>query len=107
MLRVEFSRVKDGQVDRLRSWMGELMARPDEVRQTFDQEGVRHEAAYLVEASEGPVLVYAIELDNEDRAQQAFEHSTLPIDQEHRRTMNEVLESWGEASVELLYELRR
>jgi len=106
MLRVEFSRVKDGQVDRLRSWMSELMARSDEVRATFDQEGVRHEAAYLVEAREGPVLVYAIELADEARAQQAFEQSTLPIDLEHRRTMNDVLESRGRAAVELLYELR-
>ena len=107
MLRVVFSRVRDGQVDRLRVWMRELMARPDEVRATFDQEGVRHEVAYLVQAREGPVLVYAIELEDEDRAQQAFEHSTLPIDLEHRRTMTEVLEARGQASVELLYELRR
>jgi hypothetical protein len=106
MLRVEFSRVKGDQVDRLRTWMGELMARPDEVRQTFNQEGVRHEMVFLVEAREGPVLVYAIELEDNDRAQDAFDKSTLPIDCEHRSTMNEVLVSRGQASVELLYELR-
>ena len=66
MLHVVFSRVKVDQVDRLRSWMAELMARPQEVRQTFEQEGVRHEMAFLVEAREGPLLVYAIEVEGDD-----------------------------------------
>ena len=105
MLRVQFSRVKDGQVERLRAWMQELMARPDEVRATFGQEGVRHEAAYLIEAHEGPVLVYAIELDDEARALEAYTASTLSIDLEHRRIMESVLVSRGQATVERLYEL--
>src|SRR5438045_1016611 len=67
MLQVVFSRVKVDQVDRLRSWMAELMARPHEVRQTFEQEGVRHEMAFLVEAREGPLLVYAIEVEGDNR----------------------------------------
>jgi hypothetical protein len=107
MLRVEFSRVRDGQVDRLRDWMRELMARPDEVRATFDQEGVRQEAAYLLETRDGPVLVYAIDVEDEQRAQHAYETSALPIDLEHRRIMDDVLISRGQAAVELLYELRR
>jgi len=106
MLRVVFSRVKDGQVDRLRAWMRELMDRPDEVRQTFAQEGVRHEVAYLVEAREGPLLVYAIELEDEDRALEAFNNSTLPLDLEHRRTMESVLAGRGQATVQWLYELQ-
>jgi hypothetical protein len=107
MLRVEFSQVRDGQVDRLRAWMRELMARPDEVRETFEQEGVRHEAAYLMQSVDGPVLVYAIDVDDMEPAQQAFEHSSLPLDLEHRRTMDAVLVSRGQATVELLYELHR
>src|SRR4029077_3205942 len=95
MLRVQFSRVKDGQVERLRAWMQELMARPDEVRATFAQEGVRHEAAYLIEAREGPVLLYAIEVDDEARGFEAYTNSTLPIDLEHRRIMESVLVGRG------------
>jgi len=106
MLRVEFSRVREGQVDQLREWMRALMSRQAEVRQTFEQEGVRHEAAYLLEAAEGPVLVYAIELQDEARAMQAFESSTVPIDLEHRRRMDDVLAGRGSAAVELLYEAR-
>jgi hypothetical protein len=98
------ARVRDGQVDQLREWMRALMSRQAEVRQTFEQEGVRHEAAYLLEAVEGPVLVYAIELQDEAHAMQAFESSTLPIDLEHRRRMNDVLAGRGSAAVELLYE---
>jgi hypothetical protein len=41
------------------------------------------------------------------RSATAFEGSTLPIDQEHRRTMAAVLVGRGQATVELLYELRR
>jgi hypothetical protein len=107
MLKVVFSPVRDGQVDRLRSWMRELMARPDEVRATFDQESVRHEVAYLLEGRDGPVLVYAIELEDEEQAEKAFEQSTLPLDLEHRRVMGEVLVGRGKAAVERLYELQR
>jgi hypothetical protein len=84
--------------------MAELGRRQDEVRATFRNEGVRHEQAYLLESSSGPVLVYAIEVEDEDAAQQAYEASTLPIDAEHRAVMGTVL--GDRADVELLYEVR-
>lgn len=102
MLRVVFRKVREGQVDRVREWMAELNGRSDEVLATFAQEGVRHEAAYLLQTLEGPVLVYAVEAEDVERARRVAEASTLPIDLEHRRVMGETLA--GPADVEPLYE---
>ena len=85
--------------------MSELQNRADEVRQTFDNEGVSHEQAFLIETPRGPVLVYAAEVADVERGAQAFARSTLPIDLEHRQVMAEVVVD--EPDVELLYQLRR
>jgi hypothetical protein len=71
VLRVRFLKVKPDRVERLRAWMDELARRHDEVVVTFAQETVRHEAAWLLETSAGPILVYAIEADDLDEAQRA------------------------------------
>jgi hypothetical protein len=84
--------------------MTELGRRQDEVRATFANEGVRHEQAFLLESAAGPVLVYAIEVEDVEAAQQAYEASTLAIDAEHRQVMAAVL--GPAAEVELLYEAR-
>jgi hypothetical protein len=102
MLLLVFSRVKPDHVERLRSWLHELERRHDEVVETFRQETVRHEVAYLLQDEEGPVLVYAIEADDLDQAREAFQASTLGIDVEHKEVMAEVLA--GAATVEKLYE---
>src|SRR5205823_6822722 len=48
------------------------------------------------------ILIYAMEAVDHERAAAAYRNSTLPIDQEHRRIMAQVL---GErANAELLYE---
>jgi hypothetical protein len=102
VLRVTFRRVRPDQVDRLRAWMAELMRRQDEVLATFANEGVRHEQAFLLQTTDGPVLVYAAEADDFLRAAQAYAQSTLPIDLEHRQVLGEVLA--GDAPVERVYE---
>jgi len=84
--------------------MAELGRRQDEVRETFRNEGVRHEQAFLIQAPDGPVLIYAHEVDDPHAAQQAYAGSTLPLDLQHREVMGDVL---GEvADVELLYDIR-
>ena len=103
MLRVSFKRVKPGKVDELRAWMRQLAERRDEVRESFDQEGVRQESAWLMEDGQGHVLVYAIEAEDLERAQQAYRESTLPIDLEHRAVLRDVLGARVEP--ELLYDL--
>ena len=92
MLRVRFFRVKPDKIDRLRDWMEELHRRRDEVLETFAQETVRHEAAWLMETAEGTILVYAIEAEDLEQAQRAITENPLPIDLEHRAVMDEVIE---------------
>lgn len=103
MLRVNCAKVKPDQVERLRSWLHELNDRADEVRDTFRQETVRHEQALLIDARQGPVLIYAIEAEDHEAGRAASESSTLPIDQEHRQVMEAVLD--GPAEVERIYDV--
>jgi hypothetical protein len=102
MIRVLFLRVREGTLDRLRWWMNELNRRKDEVLKTFSEEGMRHIVAYLVQGKEGPILVWAMEADDFERANSAFEASKLPIDLEHKQVMEET--TWGKQEPELLYE---
>ena len=102
MLSVTFYRVRDGQETRLRAWGSELMARADEVRETFRQEGVRHEKSYLVRTAEGWILIRVGEVEDWDKALAAYQESTLEIDAEHRSIMESALEAPYPA--ELIYE---
>ena len=105
MLRIRFVRVSPDDVGRLLGWMEELERRRDEVVETFAQETVRHEMAWLIEDREGPLLVYAVEAEDLARADEAVRHSTLAIDLEHRRVMDDIL---GERlEVEPILDIRR
>jgi Family of unknown function (DUF6176) len=102
VIKVAVRKVKPDEENNLRQWMAELTRRSAEVRETFAQEGVRHEQAFLLKTAEGSVLIYAMEAADHERAASAYRNSALPIDLEHRRIMTQVL---GEpANVELLYE---
>ena len=102
MIKLAIRKVKPDQESRLREWMADLGRRSAEDRETFAQEGVRHEQAFLLKTAEGAILIYAMEAADHERAAAAYRNSTLPIDQEHRRIMAQVL---GErANAELLYE---
>jgi Family of unknown function (DUF6176) len=103
MIEIAFARVHHDQVERLRGWLQELTQRADETRATFAQEGVRHERAYLLRDRDGPILIYAIEAEDPERARQAYAASTLPIDAEHKQVMRQVIA--GRIDAELIYHL--
>ncbi len=71
----------------------------------MERETIRHEAAYLVEAAGGPILVYVIEAEDLEQADRAFTTSSLAIDHEHRAIMQEVIDEPFPA--EQLLDLRR
>jgi hypothetical protein len=104
MLHITFRRVPAERVDALRAWMAELGCRHDEVRETYRIEGVRHEQAFLIQSADGPLLVYAHEVEDSEAAQQAYASSTLALDLQHREVMRSVL--GDTADVELLYDVR-
>lgn len=68
MLRVRMIRVHHDRVERLRAWFRELSSRRAEVLTTFNQEGTRAESVHLLPGSEGPVLVYVMEIDDPEKA---------------------------------------
>jgi hypothetical protein len=68
MIHTSIKRVHPDKVELLRAWFAEGTRRADEVRETFRQEGVRHEQAYLINTSDGTLLVYSSELGDFDRA---------------------------------------
>lgn len=103
VIRTTISRVHPERLELLTAWLAELHSRADEVRESFRGEGVRHEQAYLLHTSEGPVLLYVIEADYHDMARQAYQSSTLPIDLEHKAVLDYALD--GPAAAQLLYDV--
>jgi len=91
MLRVAIRRIRPDKESRLRAWLAELNARADEVRETFRDETVRAEQAYIVTGSEGPLLVYVMEAADFDHGAKAYATSHHKIDAEHREVMRECL----------------
>lgn len=92
MLRVAIRRIRSEKEARLRAWLAELNSRADEVRETFRDETVRAEQAYIVAGSEGPLLVYVMEAEDFGQGAKAYAASRHKIDAEHREVMRECLE---------------
>ena len=97
-------RVKPDEVDALRDWMTQAMARQDEVLETFEQETIRHEITILLEGKDGPVLANGMEVEDYDVARAAYLASQLAIDLQHSQVMSRVLD--GPAEVEQLMDIR-
>lgn len=91
MLMVSIRRIRPDKEDRLRAWLEELNLRADEVRETFRDETVRAEQAYIVSGAIGPLLIYIMEAENFERGAKAYAESTHKIDAEHRAIMKECL----------------
>jgi len=91
MLQVAISRVRPEKEARLRAWLAELNTRIDEVRETFRDETVRAEQAYIVQGRDGPLLIYVIEAEDFERGAKAYASSHHKIDAEHRAVMGECL----------------
>lgn len=91
MLQINMFRIKPEQETRLREWLLELNNRMDEVRETFRDETVRAEQAYIIPTTDGPILVYAMEAEDCERAADAYRHSKHPIDAEAIEIMQECL----------------
>jgi hypothetical protein len=104
VLKVKVSRIRPEKVDRLKAWLEEASRRADEIRETFVAEGVAHEQGFILETTDGPVFVYAIEVADYDAALAAFKESPFPIDAEHKAVLAEVLD--GEIDVPLLIDVQ-
>jgi hypothetical protein len=102
MLRVSLRRVKPDHLDELRQWFRTVNGpRRDEAIATLADEGCRHEQAYLLSDSEGPLLLYVMEVEGVERTSQAAGTSSHPIDADHLRAMTEAVGDSIEAELVL------
>jgi hypothetical protein len=102
MLYATFTRIRQEGAVRLRDWLGGLSSRREELRESYRQQGTRYELFYLIEGSDGPVLVTMTEFEDLEQARASFLASQLPIDREFKALMQEI--SRGHPPVELLYD---
>ena len=91
MLKVAIKRIRPDKEERLRAWLAELNLRADDVRETFRDETVRAEQAYIVPGESGPLLVYVMEAADFESGAKAYAESKHEIDAEHRAVMMECL----------------
>jgi hypothetical protein len=103
MIKAAFVRVRRDKVDRLRAWSEELQARAEEVQEAFTAQSISQERAYLLHGLESPILVLVYDFDDPIRAHEAFRSSTLAIDEDYKRAMDEIMDEAIDA--ELLYEV--
>jgi hypothetical protein len=106
MLQLTVRSVHAEHVELLRDWLAQVGGpRRAEALQTLVDETIRHEMALLVDAPHGgPLLVYAIEVDDPAQSRRAVERSSHPIDVEHRRVMGTAL--GAEVPSQVLLDLR-
>ncbi|RFA15512.1 hypothetical protein B7R22_06700 [Subtercola boreus] len=88
MIHLNFRTVKPEARETVELWLSELNGlRRDEALESLRAEGVRHETAVILDTSDGPILVHAMESDDIDRARRIGAASTLPVDKRHHEVM--------------------
>ena len=97
--------IHPGKTERLKDWYAELEDRKDEAFQTLNNEGIRQEIAYILNTEHGDLLCVFIEVEDMEKANEAFFSSPFKIDHEHRQVMDEVTigGSEGRKAAELMY----
>ena len=105
MIRLAVRRVRPSEVQKLRDWLGSVNGpRSSEALASLTDEGCTHEIGILVQTSDGPLLVYAMEVQDEERSRQAALDSRYAIDAEHKHVMAACLAE--EPELERLVDLR-
>jgi len=71
--------------------MDELSTREQEAHETMAADTITHEAAYLLETSDGPIFVSAMFAQDPEHAERMRFASTHPIAEKYRQVMHDVL----------------
>ncbi len=87
------SRIKDGCLDKVRSWLHTLeQERRSETCESFQNEGVSIEAAFVKEENGSYFLVYFMRADDVQQAITVFQNSELSIDAFHKQCWEDFTE---------------
>jgi hypothetical protein len=107
MLRFIVKRPHPDRVEQMLDWFAELEGpRRDEAVATFGHEGIRHEQAVLVQTSDGPLLVYMMEIDESAPTTPPAERPAYAIDTDHRNAMTTALDLEHEVDARVVLDLR-
>lgn len=105
MISLVIRQIEPGQRERLADWLREVDGPPRaEALATLAAEGITHENAVILDTSDGPLLVYAMESEDADRAKAVAERSEHAIDAEHREVMRSAV--GGRPPFEVVLDLR-
>lgn len=105
MIHLVARRIRPDHRDRLVTWLREVDGpRRDEALASLAAEGISHETAMLIDTSDGPVIVYAMETDGLDRSKSVADESPRAIDAEHRAIMRAADD--GAAAANIVLDLR-
>ncbi|MCR2783909.1 MULTISPECIES: DUF6176 family protein [unclassified Microbacterium] len=89
MIALGIRRIKPEHRAELQAWLLRVNTElRDEAIATLVAEGVTHEKAVIVDTSDGPLLVYAMETNDPQRAEEVSSASESWLDAEHRRVMH-------------------
>ncbi|MCM3695517.1 DUF6176 family protein [Microbacterium oleivorans] len=75
-----------------------------EALESLTAEGIDHETAMVIDTSEGPIIVYAMQTDDLERSRAVADESPRPVDAEHRSVMRAADD--GPATGEIVLDLR-
>ncbi len=95
-------RLRSGKQQVWLDWCKELKKRKDEALATLRNEGVKLEACFLDESED--CVYYFMDVENLDKAFEAFRKSSFPIDREHEKVKDIAFE--GEVYLKKLFDLR-
>jgi len=98
-------RIDPDQRERVAQWLRTVDGpRREEALAALAAEGIRHETAMLIDTTDGPVIVYAMETDDIDRSRAVADESPRSVDAEHRTVMRAA--DAGPADAEIVLDLR-
>ncbi|MGC5172126.1 DUF6176 family protein [Microbacterium sp. DT81.1] len=105
MIHLVARRIRQDQRESVRAWLQEVDGpRRAEALESIAAEGIEHETSLLLETSDGPIIVYAMQTDDLTTARAVGDESLRSIDAEHRAVMRTADD--GPVAGEIILDLR-
>lgn len=105
MIHLVARRIRADHREQVADWLREIDGpRRTEALESLVAEGVDHETAILIDTSDAPIIVYAMQTDDLARSRAVADASARPVDAEHRAVMRDADD--GAAIAEIVLDLR-
>lgn len=105
MIHLVARRLRADHRDRVVDWLQEIGGpRRAEALESLAAEDVVHETAMIIDTSDGPIIVYAMQTDDLEYSRAVADESPRPVDAEHRAVMRDADD--GPAAAEIVLDLR-